>query len=490
MKVLFLSLLLNVLVPQYGFCQTVEKVVFNAQDSTDGYYLAVKPRSNNIKGTLVLCTSFSTPESMLPETRLHNVAYANDLLTIFVSLKEKLYADQPTVQRLNAVLKHVATTFYADTSKFVLAGYDFAGNGVLRYAELAHEHPQQAVLQPKAVIAVGSPVDLFGLWAWCERQIRRNSVSAWDARYIMDLMTKENGAVAAQKDQYEKLTPFISATERMGNEQHLKNVPVRLYYDVDVEWHLKERGNSLFDTFLPDGTELISRLLSLGNKEAELVMAKQPGRNSKGMRTTNALSIVDEVDCIHWIKNKLDIFDPHTWKAPYALLTPSGWTEERFPIPIDFAPQINYKGVEDVRFAPGWGDARSNQYWSYAYLWWLEGKQTIDAQVLSNHLQSYYQGLVARNVKERQIPERALVPTQVNIKTAKTLGDDKGSFEGTIKMLDYMTQKPITLNCRIHVKACSAQDRTAVFIEISPQSQTHPVWTSLNRIYNSFECMR
>jgi len=262
-------------------CQNLEKVVFDTKDTTDGYYLALRPRSNNIKGVLVLCTSFSTPEWMLPETKLHNVAYANDLLTILVCLKQKLYADTPTVNRLNALLKHVTATYAAGTSKFVLAGYDFAGNAVLRFAELTKEHPSQFALQPKAVFAIGSPVDLFGLWRWCERQVKRKSRSAWDANFILELMTKEHGTAPSQMEQYRKPTPFYAAADTTGNAQFIEDIPVRLYYDVDPEWHLKERQNSLYDTFLPDGTELINRLLLLGNRDAELVMARQPGRNSR-----------------------------------------------------------------------------------------------------------------------------------------------------------------------------------------------------------------
>ena len=36
-------------------------------------------------------------------------------------------------------------------------------------------------------------------------------------------------------------------------------------------------------------------------------------------------------------------------KAPYNLGFPKDWGVERFLIPIAFAPQIPYKGVEDIR---------------------------------------------------------------------------------------------------------------------------------------------
>ncbi len=474
--------------PLQAFSQEIEKVAFNARDTTNGYYLAVRPRSNAIKGAVVLITSFSTPEDLLPETKLHNVTYANDLLMVAVSMQEKLYADTAAVRRLNTVLNHVVTTYKVDTAKFVLAGYDYAGNIALRYTELTQAQPARFGVHPKAVMAVDSPVDLFELWQWCKRQAIRNSRNAGVAKFLTDLMTKEHGALEAGRERYQELTPVYLAEGEMGNEQYLKNVPVRLYYDVDLEWHLKERRNSLYDTNIPGGTELIRRLLDLGNDRAELVAAKKPGMGSNGLRTPYSLSIVDEVECIHWIKNTLGIFDPNTWIAPYHLPTPEGWEVERFPIPISFAPQIPYNGVEDVRFTPGWGDEKSEQYWSYAYLWWLEGEQKIDAATLEKYLTYYYEGLVGRNITGRKIPAAKVVPTAVKLKSMKAVPGDRGSYTGTITMLDYMAQKPITLNCRVGVSSCKDQNHTAVFIELSPQPYAHPVWQDMGKIKKGFTC--
>jgi hypothetical protein len=61
-------------------------------------------------------------------------------------------------------------------------------------------------------------------------------------------------------------------------------------------------------------------------------------------------------------------FDGHKWEAPYTLPVPKDWTIERFPIPIIFAPQMPYKGIEEISFTPGWGKINSEEYWSYAFL--------------------------------------------------------------------------------------------------------------------------
>ena len=75
-------------------------------------------------------------------------------------------------------------------------------------------------------------------------------------------------------------------------------------------------------------------------------------------------------------------FDGHNYKAPYFLDTPQHWGIERFQIPIQFAPSIAYKGVEDIRFTPGWAKKDSEEYWSYVFLWDLDGAAGALMQVI------------------------------------------------------------------------------------------------------------
>src|SRR5215218_6976642 len=86
-------------------------------------------------------------------------------------------------------------------------------------------------------------------------------------------------------------------------------------------------------------------------------------------------------------------FDGHTWEAPYYLDVPANWIVERFLIPISFAPKIPYKGVEDIRFAPGWGDVKSEEYWSYTFLWYLDGTPQTSSEIIAKNLKAYYTGL-------------------------------------------------------------------------------------------------
>ncbi len=478
-----------ILFSSHLFSQNIERIQFDSAKNKSDYYLAIRPASNDIKATLVLLTSFLPPERLLAETKLQNTAYANNILTVVVSMNQKLYADSFSVNRINSILSDIISRFTVDTSKFALAGFDEAGNIALRYTEFTYEHPLNFPLQPKAVFGIDSPVDVFGLWHWSENQIKKNywQGAVGDARFYLDTMTKENGTIYNNPERYKFLSPFNKQSDTTGNERFLKNVALRLYYDMDINWQLQNRRNSLYDTKIPDASELIKRLLLLGNDKAELLASKQSGMRSNGERNPNSLSIVDEVECIQWIKQSLGIFDVLTWKPPYYLSMPEGWEVERFSLPPDFAPTMSFKGVEDVRFATGWGNVNSEEHWSYSFLWWLDGHVKLNADTLQRTLKEYYNGLVGRNITSRNIPTNKIVQTAVVIKKVKTSLNDLETFSGTINMLDYHAQLPITLNCFVHIKDSKTINHTAVYVEISPKSLSNPVWQKLNDIGDSFK---
>jgi hypothetical protein len=184
-------------------------------------------------------------------------------------------------------------------------------------------------------------------------------------------------------------------------------------------------------------------------------------------------------------------FDAEKYDPAYGLAIPQGWGVERFSIPIEFAPSIPYKGVEDLRFNPGWSDAKSNGYWTYAFLWHLEGRPESNPQIIEKNLAAYYTGLIGRNIEKRQIPKEKLVHIKVKIKQANTDKGDLQTYSGTIDMLDYMAQMPITLNCIVHIKLCPAeQNTTFIFYEISPRPAGDNIWKELQNLWTTFECSK
>jgi hypothetical protein len=171
-------------------------------------------------------------------------------------------------------------------------------------------------------------------------------------------------------------------------------------------------------------------------------------------------------------------------QAPYNLPLPEKWGVEKIPFPIDFAPGIPYKGMEELRFAPGWSNNKSDEYWAYAFVWFIKGKQSLNRDTLNSYLMQYYNGLYTSNLKGKSAPPAGF--TKADMKSVRPLLNDKETYEGTITTLDFLTGQPITFNARIRVRTYPEVDHTAILFEISPQAYQQPVWGKMNIIITGF----
>lgn len=175
------------------------------------------------------------------------------------------------------------------------------------------------------------------------------------------------------------------------------------------------------------------------------------------------------------------------YRFSYYLPSLPGWGEERFPIPIGFAPSIPLKGVEDLRFSPDWAKPQSQQYWTYAFLWYLDGSPKITKDSLARYLTAYYSGLYYANTQGDSIRLLDQVAVTAKINTVPASKGMEASFLGDIRMNDYMQRKPITLRVKIHMRNCP-NGKTALFFQLSPRPFSDEIWKSLDQIWKDFSC--
>ena len=180
--------------------------------------------------------------------------------------------------------------------------------------------------------------------------------------------------------------------------------------------------------------------------------------------------------------NQMMAQDKPTTSGNYSVEAPATWTVEHFTLPPEFAPKLVLQGEEEIRLHPEWMDTKVPGNWSYVFLWFLDGKPEINAAWLKGKLEIYYDGLLNHFVEPNKIPASKIFPTAAMVSEAKTGKDDERTFTADIRMLSLQSQEPIRLHARIHVKKTSVANKTALWFQLSPQPQTHPVWKELESI--------
>jgi hypothetical protein len=167
---------------------------------------------------------------------------------------------------------------------------------------------------------------------------------------------------------------------------------------------------------------------------------------------------------------------------PFSMPVPEGWRTETIPFPLEFAPDLPYTGLEELRFAPGMFDAESAELWSYAFVWWIGWDEPVDLGSLERHLVDYFRGLAKAVGEAREVE----VPAEAGFEAS--VGDDgEGGFRGHAETFDaFVTRHQIRLNLSGRVVDCQEQERRAVLFALSPQAPGHEIWKQLDTITRNF----
>lgn len=298
------------LICDLSYSQTIKKIVLDPTDSQSGYYLVVEPEDkDNISGAIVLLAGFGQmAEHTPPETKLHNVAYTNNILTIFYAAGNKLYADSITQFKLSRVMRDVLARYRVMRNNFVLGGYSAGGMIAMRYVELCIEFPDRFPIQPKGIFTVDAPIDIFTIYEQLQESARNkySELAVEEAVRAIGYIDKDYGVPHENISTYAKLTAFSMNKDYSQNEKFLKNTAVRTYHDVDIAWRIKNRNQTVHGSNYEVTAELINRLVLMGNERAEFMQSFQTGYRSNGQRHPHSWSIVNEVELIQWIKKLID----------------------------------------------------------------------------------------------------------------------------------------------------------------------------------------
>jgi len=157
----------------------------------------------------------------------------------------------------------------------------------------------------------------------------------------------------------------------------------------------------------------------------------------------------------------------------------STWGKEIIKIPFWFAPEINFKGNEDIRFAKGWEEIDSAGFWTLVFVWDMNLNTKPTTKFFEDTIKLYFDGLmkVVNEDKELIIPK-----TNTSFLENKT-NNGITTFTGFVETYDaFTTKKMITLQVTIESYYCEKNKNHIPLFRFSPQTFKHTIWKELNKI--------
>jgi hypothetical protein len=164
-----------------------------------------------------------------------------------------------------------------------------------------------------------------------------------------------------------------------------------------------------------------------------------------------------------------------TWPVP------DHWAPETIPFPLDFAPTLPYAGVLELRFMPKFFTPGATTYFSYDYVWQIDGSVTMTADSLQHDMTTYYSGL------SKSADPDHFDPSVHNASFAVVDANQPTHFRGTIHTTDGFNKSiPLTLNADVTTSTCG--DKTIALFTISPNPFDDATWQTLLAERAAFAC--
>jgi CubicO group peptidase (beta-lactamase class C family) len=206
-------------------------------------------------------------------------------------------------------------------------------------------------------------------------------------------------------------------------------------------------------------------LMKLGDKSAAIKNYKKSiklnPRNENGIKMLEQLGVKI---------NKADL---------YLLKTAPTWGKEIFTFPLNFAQEIDYKGIEEAHFPKGWRKTAHIEFWSYVFAWQVNLDKELTVSQLEKDMQFYFDGLMERVNKKKN----KVLPKTVAKMKREQHGDGQTNFSGTLQIYDaFVTEKEMHLNVLVEQHYCKQKKESIIFFRFSPKEFESEIWQILNKI--------
>jgi len=168
----------------------------------------------------------------------------------------------------------------------------------------------------------------------------------------------------------------------------------------------------------------------------------------------------------------------------YILEADSTWLKEIIKFPFGFAPEINLKGYEDLRFAKDWSKPEGQEFFTYAFAWNTNLTEAPTVHMLETNMRLYYDGLMTAVNKDKGFT----IPRSTILFVKSDENNEEPRFVGEMKVYDsFFTKKTITLHVKVDTFYCEAQKRYLVFFKVSSKAFEHSIWNKLKTVKLNLE---
>lgn len=286
------------------FSQKPEKIKFG---DTPNFYYRIVPEGKPSGMLIVLPGGGETPEGVMNQIYLDELAYENNMLVLFPGFEDGDFTMEKEQKFMDRIAKDNVEKYHLSKDRIAIGGLSYGGMLAVKYAEISVRDRSRYFI-PKAVFALDPPLDYENMYYRLRRDIERNvsEVAVNEAKGFIDELVKALGYPDKNREKYIRESMFLYSEKDGGNARYLMNVPILIYTEPGIMWQLKNRGRDLNDLNCLSITAMINLLKHKGHQNAELVIVNDRGIRPEGYRHPHSWSIMDPEECLGWLLKQLN----------------------------------------------------------------------------------------------------------------------------------------------------------------------------------------
>ncbi|MFA6261571.1 MAG: hypothetical protein WC760_08895 [Bacteroidia bacterium] len=309
MKIYLHYILFILVIPAYG--QRYEYVYRNPSDSAVNCYLMVFPSHKEIKGLIIRDYS-ALPDFKKPSrSKLYKMAADSGLMTLYTVTSKffpEMYYAEPEMRLLDEIVEEVIIKYHIPRSKIIMGGISASGTKALRYAQFCEQGKSKTGIRLQGVFAVDSPLDLARFYNSVKHhKAYFKAGMLWEAEHMPKVFAEKfKGSPEEFPQQYLEASVFSHTQPEQSNARFLKDLPIVLFHEPDIDWWLNERGSVYYDFNSYDIAAFVRTLKHMGSDKVTLITTSGKGFDTEGNRNCHSWSIVDENYLMKWIMEQMN----------------------------------------------------------------------------------------------------------------------------------------------------------------------------------------
>ncbi len=161
------------------------------------------------------------------------------------------------------------------------------------------------------------------------------------------------------------------------------------------------------------------------------------------------------------------------------LKEPANWKYEKIDLPLDFAKDIEYKGYEEIRFAPGMFNRDSGNYFTYMFVMSLNDMPKINKKELTSMMLKYFKGLAKAVAEAKKLNINTEEINFEIISTNKSQNLKKSHIAKATFLDVFNNGEKVYLNLNIEITKSKKYNRTYIFSLLSIKSLDKKIWSEM-----------